>query len=347
VDINSLVRDLLLRNQKAVIPGFGSFLVQQQPAQLNKITGVLTPPAKEIRFERNMQEDDGLLSGYLMQKHKTSKASAMEFISKFSKNAGEQLRQKGVLLMEGLGTLTVEKSGTVTFKPEDELAKRERFFELPKVNLPVEEKAPSPEPSPERVSPHAGKRSKRRWWIPAALVAFIIGLAALGYNTGVFDRFFTGNKTDVVEMNAKSDDNKLVFGKKAESDSAPAGMDTIREAISHELDERTSRQKALAIEEAKTRPVAASKPVSPAPVQTTPVTTGKPYHIIGGAFRVQNNAERLKASLAKRGFSSELLPRQGDYYMLSLGSYDTHEQATEAMRELRRRLEQEMWVMKK
>jgi cell division septation protein DedD len=230
-----------------------------------------------------------------------------------------------------------------------ELAKRERFFDLPNVIVPVEEKgSPSPERSPEKIPPVARKRKRRRWRIPAVLVAFVFGLAALGYFTGFFDRFIPGKETVAVKMNAPDDDDKLVFGKRSKPDSLSAtDVDTAREAISHELDERTSRQKALAIKETKTRPVAATEPESHVPVNSIAVTASKPYHIIGGAFLVPGNAERLKASLERKGFSPVILPKRGDYYMLSLGSFDTLEQATEAMRQLRGKLEQELWVMKK
>jgi cell division protein FtsN len=73
----------------------------------------------------------------------------------------------------------------------------------------------------------------------------------------------------------------------------------------------------------------------------------KKYHIIAGAFLVPNNAERQKKEMEKRGLQAEVLPKRGDYFMVSLGSYDTQQEATKAMNELSKSLDKQLWIMKK
>jgi len=347
VNITPIIRELLLRNQKAVIPGFGTFIILQRPAQLNKISHVLTPPSNEIRFDSSQQSDDGKLSGYLVQKLKQNRTMATETIDQFINTSADQLRVKGVVSLEGMGTLTREKSGDITFKPDEELLKRTNFFELPKLNIPVTQPvSPGSVTEAPRERQVVSAKKKRGWWIAAALIALFIGLLAVGYFTGMVDSFLAGDETITVGSKTNRDSDKLVFGSRVASDGSQNGTDTLKEKISRELDERTARENALMYEEAEPKPTEKLKNTISEPVQPALTATNKPYHIIAGAFMVPNNADRQKFQLERKGFSPVLLPKRGDYFMVSLGSYDSHEQAVAAMRLLRRKLEQELWVMK-
>jgi hypothetical protein len=347
VNITPIIRELLLRNQKAVIPGFGAFTIFQRPAQLNKLTHILTPPSNEIRFDSSQQTDDGQLSGYLVQKNKQNMGMAIETIGQFLKIAEDQFSTKGFIPLESMGVLTREKSGDITFKPDEELLKRANFLELPKLNIPV-----APQVSPASVSETHGKhqvagaKKKRRWWIPAASIALLIGLLTVAYFTGIVDSFLAGDKITIVGSKTKADSGKLVFGNRGTSGSKQNETDTLKEKISRELDERTARENALLYKEGESEPTEKAKQAISEPVQPALNTANKAYYIIAGAFLVPNNAGRQKLQLERKGFSPVLLPKRGNYYMVSLGSYDSHEQAVIAMRQLRRKLEQELWVMK-
>jgi cell division protein FtsN len=71
-----------------------------------------------------------------------------------------------------------------------------------------------------------------------------------------------------------------------------------------------------------------------------------PYHIISGSFLVLENAEKQQTTLRAKGLNAELLPRRGKYYMVSLGSYATQEEAATTVEKLRLQLHQDFWVMK-
>jgi nucleoid DNA-binding protein len=348
VKITPIIRELLLHNQKAVIPGFGSFFILQHSAELNRITHVITPPSIEICFDQSQQSDNGQLSEYLVKRLKQNHTLAQEAIGQFVKTAEDELRSKGVLLLEGLGVLTLEKSGQVTFKPDEELVKRTRLFELPRLNMPIAQpvsSARTPDAPKERYVP-AG-RKKRRWWIPAALVAFLFGLFAVGYFTGIYEGFTSGSKSGVEDNESVGSADRIVFGDRVEADSSFGETDTLKEKISQELDDRTARENALAYKEAESNlAVQNQNPLSEA-VQPVATNLEKPYHIISGAFLVPNNAERQKRQLETKGFAPALLPKRGDYFMVSIGSYDTHEKAVMAMRQMRGKLKQELWVMKR
>ena len=347
VKIIPIIRELLLHNQKAVIPGFGSFFILQHSAELNRITHVIAPPSIEVCFDHSQQSDNGQLSEYLVKRLKLNQTMAREAIGQFVKTAEDALRSKGVLLLEGLGVLTLEKSGQITFKPDEELVKRTSLFELPRLNMPIAQPVSSARtPDAPRERYVSAGRKKRRWWIPAALVTLLFGFFAVVYFTGIYEGFTSGNKSGVGDNDSVGNTDRIVFGGRVESDSSLGKTDTLKEKISQELDDRTARENALAYKEAEPNPAVQNQnQVSDAaqPVSSNPE---KPYHIISGAFLVPNNAERQKRQLETKGFTPALLPKRGDYFMVSIGSYDTHEKAVVAMRQMRGKLKQELWVMK-
>jgi cell division protein FtsN len=166
------------------------------------------------------------------------------------------------------------------------------------------------------------------------------------YYNGLFDNLLKGIITGVPETGEKEDSEKLIFGT-MDPDSGQSGVDTSIERISREIDARTARKKALAYQATESRKPVEKEIPSPEPARQATTSVDKPYQIIAGSFLVPNNAERQMNTLRKKGYSPVLLPKWGDYFMVSLGSYDTHEQATSAVKQLRSNLDQELWVMKR
>jgi len=346
VNVIPVIRELLLHNQEVVIPEFGSFLITQRPAQLNKVTRELSPPTTSIRFDKKLQSDDGKLTGALAQKLKLGNAAALKAIGIFIQESQTAIKEKGTVLLEGLGTLSLEKTGDIIFMAEEELLDRIKLFELPKLNIPG--KAPEPPVQKKVVIPEQAVNitapKKKKWWIPAAVLMVIIGLAAGIYFSGYYLKIKSALEAGISKTEVR--DQNLTFGKRNEQESVPVKSDSLTEQISKELDERTAREKALSYQQPAQ---AVAEPHETPTVEANLVVSSadKVYHIIAGAFLIPNNADRQKAVLEQKGFSPVILPKNGDYYMVSLGSYGTSAEATKAMNEIKRTLDKEMWIMKR
>jgi nucleoid DNA-binding protein len=343
VNISPFIRELLLHREEITIPGFGTFTISHHSAEVNKVTKSVSPPSKEILFNERKHNDDGQLAEFIMQKQQLSKEEAIKSITLFVKSTEDQLRLNGTTSIEGIGYLGRDKAGKYIFKPMKELIGRINIFELPKLDIPaakaVTPRTITPKPYIPPVSINTEK--KRRWWIPAALVALLIGLASLVYFTGLYKRFASHEPVAIVSSEDSSQDDRLVFGNRVSTES-----DTMQERISRELDKRTAREEALVYQEAREKTAENFEKDVIQPVQPVISVPDKSYHIIAGAFQVEANAKRQKAQLENKGFSPVLLDKRGKYYMVSLGSYDTKEQAVIALKQFRGKLEQEMWVMR-
>jgi nucleoid DNA-binding protein len=341
VNIPPIIRELLLRHEKSVIPGFGTFSIVHRPAELNKSTGVLLPPVKAILFDHLEKTDDGQLTDLLTRKQQVKKSEAVASVAAFIKSIEGQLSSKGKAYLKGIGDLILDKAGNYSFKPEEELLGKVNMFGLPRLDIPVARPAAaySPAPAVDVPTVMARRRKIGRWWIPATLALVVIGLVAVVYLTGLYEKFRTQGQDIVINSGQHEDSGRLIFGNRADT------TDTLQEKISRELENRTDREQALRYEEPVNPPGNRAKTVKTETVAPD-LTVGKPFHIIAGSFQNLSNAEKQRAHLEKEGFPAVLLPKRGRFYMVSLGSYDSHEQAAAAMKHLRAELEQEFWVMK-
>ena len=50
MNIGKYVHELLLENDTVIIPGFGAFISNYKPAEIDEETNELKPPAKEVTF---------------------------------------------------------------------------------------------------------------------------------------------------------------------------------------------------------------------------------------------------------------------------------------------------------
>jgi hypothetical protein len=344
VNITLYIRELLLRNQQVTLPGFGSLSIIRHPAELKKQNHTLLPPSNEVIFDHKLQSDDGVLAGYLMKVCKIMKPEADDTVRQFVASLHEKVTMATEpSTLQGIGSFTLDKSGVIKFKPLDALLKPLSLFELPKLEVKNVRNIASPhEESVKVVKTHVGSKSKnRRWWIAAALLILIAGSAAYLYYSGIYS--FRPEWTRFDNRNTKSGEsaNQLVFG--ARNNNEP---DTLQERISREIDEKTSRDNALAYQEKKEEPAGEVAIASTENKDGHSDTFNKPYHIIAGSFLVPNNAELKKEQLEKMGFASFILPPRGDYYMVSMGSYQTSEEAMAVILQLKIKLKQDLWVMK-
>jgi hypothetical protein len=173
-----------------------------------------------------------------------------------------------------------------------------------------------------------------------------VGLLAAVKLTGNLDELVSDIKA-LVGIEKEPVTERLVFGNSVEEGGDSVTNDTLLAQISRELDEQMAREKALAYKESGSTSAIKEKTDQPKTAHIATVGINKPYHIIAGAFREPENAEKQKAALQQQGYSPAILPRQRNFYMVSLGSYDTDKKATSAMKQFSTKIDIELWVLKR
>ena len=70
--VNKIIIELLQIHDCVIFPNLGGFVAQYSPAKLNSINNTFTPPFKQILFNKNLTNNDGLLVNAIAQRHSIS-----------------------------------------------------------------------------------------------------------------------------------------------------------------------------------------------------------------------------------------------------------------------------------
>jgi uncharacterized membrane protein YkoI len=302
------IAQLLYRYQCVTVPGFGAFLTEIQPAQLLESTNTFYPPKKVISFNSILKNNDGLLANHIAQAEKINYEIAVQNISKdvsLWKNA--LLNQQNVVL-NAVGTLHLNISGTLTFQASSQVNFHTSSFGLntfvsPLVQRAIIEKIPKLVANETIVMVPEPVSSTRNSYLKYAAV-FILALAAagsIGYK--VYD--------------TKMDEEIRMVQTEVQKD------------VQNKIQEAT-----FFIE-------------NPLPnVTLTVKEEKKAYHIVAGAFSSEANAERQLKMLKAKGFKGKILERN-KYGLVPVlyGSYSTYSESQIALKEIHKKESREAWLL--
>lgn len=305
--IEQYISQLLYRYQCVTVPGFGAFLAEMQPAQLNESSNAFYPPKKLISFNANVRNNDGLLANHIAQAEKTTYDEAVEAIGSEVGIWKNILEINERFTLKNIGELSLNHEKNIVFAPYDQFNYLKEAFGLSSFVSPgikreaykqeaeaIEEKAPI------AITPE--KRKSRPYLRYTAIVALALTAAgSIGYK--LYER--------------QIDQNTLVTEK------------SVQKAVQQKIQEAT-----FFIE-------------TPMPAVTLSVKEeAMPYHVVAGAFRQESNADRIYHTLSDKGFKARRLPknRHGLYPVL-YGSYPSYREAYKAMSEIKRNDNPDAWLL--
>src|SRR5690625_4388 len=116
MQITDYIADLLYRYECVVIPGFGAFLTQRKPAEINTETHAFYPPKKTISFNRQLKENDGLLANYIAKTEGISYEQSFQKIHAFIENILEALEKGEKVNLKKIG-MFYKQADKILFPP--------------------------------------------------------------------------------------------------------------------------------------------------------------------------------------------------------------------------------------
>ncbi|MCB0534352.1 MAG: hypothetical protein H6574_16465 [Lewinellaceae bacterium] len=118
IDIAAHIEKLLFLHDTLAIPGFGGFTASRTPATVDYAGGAVTPPAKTLNFSENLSIDDGILVDELVKAHGISLDDARAAIQAFVQQMQEQLDQREIVTLPGIGRLYKNYVQKIQFLPD-------------------------------------------------------------------------------------------------------------------------------------------------------------------------------------------------------------------------------------
>jgi hypothetical protein len=290
MEISFYISELLFGNDCVILPGFGGFVTHYAPARIHPINHNFLPPSKSILFNSKLIRDDGLLTDHIADRQGISYSDAKQMVEAFSKKATTMLFNGEVVRLKNIGSIQRDATGKLLFTPEESVNYLEEAYGLPAfVSPPIKRK-----PIHKRVEarfvdrkPVSGREHAipRKYWAYAVAVPVLLLLGWFLFFGPV--RFKNTQQSGMVTL----PDSEQVT-KNPEVLSAP--VHEAEEPPLESLDLRDPGSRQVAMDEA-----AASKEEKKQALVT------RKYFIIGGAFGVESNADKLVAVLRQKGFTAE------------------------------------------
>jgi len=101
--MDKLISALLMKNKRVVVPGFGTFILEESG----------------ITFDRTLTFNDGALAEYLAGQEHTGYTEALARIGSYSARINETLDQHGSVVIEGIGRIEKTTDGIICHQPTD------------------------------------------------------------------------------------------------------------------------------------------------------------------------------------------------------------------------------------
>jgi hypothetical protein len=117
MQLETYISDLLYRYECVTIPEFGAFLTQPVSATIDQANNTFYPPKKAVSFNEQIQTNDGLLANYIADVEKIPFEIANKKIAKRVKILKSYLTQGETLTFKNIGEITFNCEGKILFEP--------------------------------------------------------------------------------------------------------------------------------------------------------------------------------------------------------------------------------------
>tara|TARA_R110001583_G_scaffold21685_7_gene82125 strand:+ start:3944 stop:4876 length:933 start_codon:yes stop_codon:yes gene_type:complete len=114
--IAKYISDLLYRYECVIVPNFGGFVTNEISAKVNHFTHTFYAPSKQLTFNSHLKNNDGLLANYIASVENISYIKAVEIIYKEVESWKSSIKNEE-LEVENIGSFTLNKDGNYIFEP--------------------------------------------------------------------------------------------------------------------------------------------------------------------------------------------------------------------------------------
>lgn len=139
--LSKMVKELILDNDRVVLPGLGSFVAEVVPSTFSDKGYTVNPPYRRLYFRSKPDEGDGLAEFYAAT-NKVELDVADRIIKDFVKELRSVLHTKKLVVFPGLGRLRATKENNAFFVADEDLDIYPAGFGLEPVSLKTHQETP-------------------------------------------------------------------------------------------------------------------------------------------------------------------------------------------------------------
>ena len=132
--LSKMVKELILDNDRVVLPGLGSFVAEVVPSTFSDKGYTINPPYRRLFFRSKPDEGDELAAFYASTNN-VDKAMAERIIKDFVAELKPMLHTKKTIVFPGLGRLRATKENAIFFVANEDLDIYPAGFGLEPISL--------------------------------------------------------------------------------------------------------------------------------------------------------------------------------------------------------------------
>jgi nucleoid DNA-binding protein len=118
--LSKMVKELILDNDKVVLPGLGCFVAEMVPATFSDKGYTINPPYRRLSFRARPDTGDELIDFYV-EANGLDREIACRILGEFIRELRQIIFSKKVVVLPGLGRLRATKENNLFFIPDEDL----------------------------------------------------------------------------------------------------------------------------------------------------------------------------------------------------------------------------------
>lgn len=321
IPFEEVLCQLILKHQCVIVPNFGGFVSKPIPASIDFDKGVISAPFKQLLFNRNLMNDDGLLLSEYARLNGLFYQEGVEQLSTFTKNLNADLQLGKQVSIPKIGLFSKDQDGVIRFEQDRHFNHLLSAYGLSNIQFVPQKETPIITMQPKVEELPKGTTSRNLWKYAAA--ACLLPLA--------FYSFWIPMKTDVLQSGLISYRDFNPFRGKVE-------IHYHKQRFPFQHPEKTNGKNiqeqlemaepgSIAFYEYDEESVFAVKlPTAELITETseTPIQPTSPskFEFIVGCFSDERNANNFVQKLRNEGFAAHIVPG-GSLMRVSAGGAST------------------------
>ncbi len=125
--MKNYIQELLYNHNSVIIPAFGGFTTGYRPASIDHVQGVIYPPSKDLKFNRYLTLNDGILIQHLCDTKGWTRAEAEQAVKDWVAEMKSALERREMLEFPKVGRLYLDFEGNFQFLQDNTNYNRESF----------------------------------------------------------------------------------------------------------------------------------------------------------------------------------------------------------------------------
>ena len=320
-NIDPIIKELLVLHDCVIFPGLGGFVAQYASSSISDDNLIFKPPFKQILFNRNLTNNDGLLANSISKEWGISYEEPVEKISSLLFKINNEIKTNKQFSFEGIGIL-YEVNGILNFKQQSENLLMESFG-LRSINMNDFLSHSSEGKIISIKSKSDVKQIIKNWSVAAAVIVLLFYSVWIPLKTNLFNRDSDFSYSDL---------NPFTFSKRGPSQE-------IKSNLVHKVP--LSSENIVSKSLIKTKKEI-KKPIS---ISLNNKTKSFSYEVIIGSFEEEKNAKNLIKKLRKKSFKARQLPFFKQLFRVSAGKFSNKKNAVEYQKQIKKKLHISSWIL--